>query len=292
MKNLLSLLFCLTPLLVAADPAASLPDRLQVSCGDVTIALSARHFWNLNGIWYRGHMVCQQNKGFYGTVLSYRGLGWVGTGHLENKIGETEVTVEFLADGKPLPPNAREITATSFSLKKSARLHQARLHYELRLEQEQLTERVTLEAETEAELGVLYHFMHPWESVFQEFILHGDQNPPARQLFSAENERKFVWQTVPEWAALYDPAGKLAVVSVVRSSRPLTAGPQWLMWNRGRDRKLYYVPGKNVSLKPGLPSDAVMVTTFLTAEPEEWPARAAGLAAELAAGLAPAAAQP
>lgn len=294
MKELLLSLCCLTPLLALADPAAPLPPQLKVSCGDVTIALSARHFWNLNGIWHRGRMVCQQNKGFYGTVLSYKGLGWVGTGHLENKIGETEVEVEFLADGKPLPDGAREITASTFSLKKSSRLHLARLHYELRLEQNRLTERVTLEAETEADLGVLYHFMHPWESSFLEYVMQGDQVPPARQLFSAENERQFVWQTAPDWAALYDPAGKLAVLSVVRSARPLTDKPQWLMWNRGRDRKLYYVPGKNVSLKPGTTSDAAMITTFLTAEPAEWLDRAAAIAAELAASLAPvpAAAQP
>ena len=121
-------------------------------------------------------MVCQKNKGFYGTVLSYKGLGWVGTGHLENKIGETEVKVEFLADGKPVLPGLDKITTSSFQLKKTSVLHQARLQYELLLENNRLLEKVTLEALTESELGLLYHFMHPWESRFQEFILQGRQN--------------------------------------------------------------------------------------------------------------------
>jgi len=272
-------------LLLFGDSATDLPAQLLVTSGDVQIELSARHFWNLNGIWFRGRMVCQKNKGFYGTVLAYKGLGWVGTGHLENKIGEKEVTLEFLADGKPIPPGQNKISAKTFSLKKTSRLHQARLHYELLLENNQLREQVTLEAIEESEIGVLYHFMHPWESCFQEFVLQGAQTPAVKQVFSAENERKFVWEPMPTWAALYDPTAKLSVLSVVHSERPLGAEPQWLMWNRGRDRKLYYVPGKKIKHIPGSQSDAVMLTCFIDCEPSSWVEQAAALAAELSTGL-------
>jgi len=277
MKSLFVL--CLAPLLLLAEPSAALPKKLLVTSGEVQIELSARHFWNLNGIWYRGRMVCQKNKGFYGTVLSYKGLGWVGTGHLENKIGETEVVVEFLADGKPVAPGQDAVTASSFRLKKTSLLHQTRLHYELLLENNCLREQVTMEAVNDAELGVLYHFKHPWESCFQEFILQGSHDPALKQVFSAENERKFVWEKSPSWAALYDPTEKLGVLSVVHSDRLLGPEPQWLMWNRGRDRKLYYVPGKNIKHAPGTKSEARMLTCFFNSEAAEWSSQAAGLAA-------------
>lgn len=278
-------LLCLTPLLLLGEAESKLPKSLLITSGEVQIELSSRHFWNLNGIWYRGQMVCQKNKGFYGTVISYQGLGWVGTGHLENKIGETEVKVEFLADGKPILPGQDKVTANSFQLKKTSVLHQTRLKYELRLENNRLREQVILEAITESEFGILYHFMHPWENSFQEFILQGKQKQTEKQIFNAGNEGKFIWEQSPLWAALHDPAEKLTVLSIVHSIRPLTPEPEWLMWNRGRDRKLYYVPGKKIRHTAAMQSDAVMLTCFLDSETAIWPSQAAEMAATLSKEL-------
>ena len=81
-----------------------LPSTVQVTCGAVKLELAKHLFWNLNGIWYEGTQVCRKGKGFYGTVIAFSGLGWVGTGHLENKIGEKEVKVSFLLDGREWQP--------------------------------------------------------------------------------------------------------------------------------------------------------------------------------------------
>ena len=67
----------------------------------------------------------------------------------------------------------------------------------------------------------------------------------------------------------------------MHSTRPLAPEPQWLMWNRGRDRKLYYVPGKKIRHIPGTQSDAIMLTCFLDSDPASWPNQAAELAKEI-----------
>ena len=97
-----------------------MPSTVQVTCGAVKLELAKHLFWNLNGIWYEGTQVCRQGKGFYGTAVAFSGLGWIGTGHLENKIGEKEGKVSSLLDGREWQPGAMPAKGKSFTMKKSA----------------------------------------------------------------------------------------------------------------------------------------------------------------------------
>lgn len=276
---------CLTLVIVALArlvPANELPKTIQAVVGDLKIELAARSFWNLNGIWYKDRSICQKNKGFYGTVLSYSGLGWVGTGHLENKIGETEIKCEFTADGKSWLPVAEPVTCRRFEMKKSSLLHQIRVEYRLLVEDNRIREDVKLTVEKDSKLGVVYHFMHPWEPMFTEYLLCNRDGQENADVFSDKNLRRTMPFLKPDWASFYAPADQFGLVSVARdTSTPSLDANEWLIWNRGRDRKLYYVAARKADWKAGAQFSAGMITGFFSAAPQDWKKAAAEQAALL-----------
>lgn len=273
-------LIMVTILAVNAKAAENMPDIIQINSGELKIELAKRVFWNLNGVWLNGRMVCQKNQGFCGTVISFKGLGWVGTGHLENKIGETELKFEFEVDGKPCRPKT-VINCHSFKMKKSALLHQIRLVYVLQVKNNRIYESAVLKVEKDSEVGTIYHFMHPWEPIFAEYLLRDIENKDNHGVFSEKNLRKFVDGFKPCWASFYSQENKLGFVSLVKDTSKVPNTDKWLIWNRGRDRKLYYVAMQNASLKAGQEFSAEMTTAFYTASPEQWK----NTAAELVSGF-------
>lgn len=262
--------------------ANELPKVIQVTAGDLKIELAARSFWNLNGIWHQDRSICQKNKGFYGTVLAYSGLGWVGTGHLENKIGETEIKCEFSIDGKPWQPTEDPIKCRRFEMNKSSLLHQIRVKYRLLIENNRIHEDVELIVEKDSKVGIAYHFMHPWEPLFTEYLLCDRDGKEDSDLFSEKNLRIIMPFLKPDWSSLYAPAEQLGMVSVARdTSTPTNTADEWLIWNRGRDRKLYYVVARKANWKAGYHTSASMISGFFSAAPENWKKSAAEQAQSL-----------
>lgn len=265
MKKWLMALIAVTGLaLMAAD---ELPPYAQVTVGEIKIEVAKRVFWNMNGIWYKGRPVCRRNAGFYGAVIGYQGLGWVGTGHMENKIGETELKVEFFLDGKPWQPVSAPVACNTFEMRKSSLLHQIRVDYTLKLEKGRIYEDARLTVEKEAKFGVLYLFMHPWEPVFTEYRMVKRGGEEDKGVFSAENKGKMIEVPAPAWGSYYAPQEKIGFVSVVRdtSAAPIK-NDSWLMWNRGNDRKLYYVAARTSTVQAGQQFSYKMVTAFFTGE--------------------------
>lgn len=243
---------------------------MQVTCGAVKLELAKHLFWNLNGIWYEGTQVCRKGKGFYGTVIAFSGLGWVGTGHLENKIGEKEVKVSFLLDGREWQPGAMPAKGKSFTMKKSALLHQVRLEYEVHLENSRLRETARIHVEKNSRIGIMYHFMHPWEAIFTEYLLHDRNGGIKEGKFDASNRNRLVPEPFLLFAAFYAPKEKIGFVSRVTAEKPITGKDEWILWNRGSDRKLYYVPVRTATLKSGNSYEWSMTTDFFTVPPDQW----------------------
>lgn len=260
---------------LAVSLAAQTPPRaIRIECGDIRIELASRFFWNLNGIWYKGENICLQNRGFYGTVAYFDPLGWVGTGHLENKIGETELNVAFSVDGEPWQPSNTPVKCTRFEMKKTSLLHQLRLEYILKLENNRLTEYAAVTVENDCRIRNFYHFMHPWAPLFTEYLAGDREGKATSGAFSAA-ERETIVSKKPDWAAFYAPKEQFGMISAVRDkSAPPVTNDGWLFWNRLDDRKLYYVLPGNVTLNKGQRFESGMITGFFSATPENWRKRA------------------
>lgn len=240
---------------------AQLPDSFQVKNDKVKIELLKRSFWNMNGIWYDNIELCRKGTAWYGTVIATK-TGFVGSGHMENKIGEKDVKVEFFLDGKPWTPVAGVTECKSFEMRKKSLLMPLLAEYTLKLENEVITERVSIK-NTDSEnyyVSVLYHFMHPWHSLFTDYSITGRDGSVKSGVFSDTKREEFKEKS-PQKASFSSSSDNIEFTSLLTSPEGLDKQEFWLVWNRNSDRKLYYgVSGK--FFEPGREYVWNMTTSF------------------------------
>ena len=260
--------FVLPVLMMFSSVFAADSGMLHVQCGKLEIFLSPQFFWNLNGIRRNGVMIGRQDRGFYGTVIRYD-VGWVGTGHLENKIGETEVKVKFFRDGTGFSPDGKKITCRKFVMQKSSLLHHARLDYTLTLEDDLLTETARLHFFNDEKIPLAYNFMHPWHSSFENYRAVSASGETVSGTMPNQENGKMYTFSEPAAASFYSKEFQTALISRVTAGKsPLGS---WLFWNRGdNDRKLYYRPLHQTAVKTGNIMQWTMTTAFRTLSYDNW----------------------
>ena len=254
---------------LTALTSTAAPEQLNIRSQNIEITLSPKLFWNLNGIVYRNKLIGRQNHGFYGTVIRYD-VGWVGTGHLENGIGETELKLTFTRDGKPFTPEQEQIECRSFSMIKHSKLHHAELIYTLKLENDTLTESAELHFLKDQPLKIIYNFMHPWHHTFENFRLISADGKIEQGVMPIDQKGKMLIFPRPLPASFYSDKLNVALFSTVSASQNSPLG-DWLFWNRGeQDRKMYFRPLFNKSVAKGEVMKWSMTTTFMDTGAENW----------------------
>ncbi len=254
--------------LIALTSSAA-PAQLNIRSGNIGIILSPALFWNLNGITCRNIPIGRQDHGFYGTVIRYD-VGWVGTGHLENGIGETELDLTFTRDGKPFTPEQELIECRSFSMTKRSKLHHAELIYTLKLENDTLTESAELRFLKEQPLKIIYNFMHPWHHTFENYRVLSAGNKIEHGIMPIGKKGEMLLFDRPKTASFYSEKLNIAVFSTVTAHGDSPLG-HWLFWNRGeQDRKMYFRPLFNQSVSAGKVMKWSMTTTFMNADMSQW----------------------
>ena len=255
-------------LLMFSKIFAATPTVLQVQCGKLEIFLDSRFFWNLNGIKRNDVMIGRQERGFYGTVIRYD-IGWVGTGHLENKIGEKDVQMKFFCDDKEFTPDGKKISCRKFMMKKTSLLHHAKVDYTLILEDDLITETAAIRFLKDEEIQIAYNFMHPWHSAFENYrTISTSGKAVSGTMPEKENNKRYVFDE-PYAASFYSEELKTAIISKVTCHN--SPAGSWLFWNRGQnDRKLYYRPLLQSQVKAGDSMRWTMTTSFKTISFDDW----------------------
>ena len=228
---------------LAALFCCTLGAKQIVKCGDTSITLVSRHYWNLNSLDFAGINLCR-NRSYFGNVARFN-CGWVGSGHKENKIGETELKVQFFADGKEFVPSkkVKVIEAKNFELKKSSVLLDLQIDYDLTLEDGKLVERAKVTVLRDTDLKLLYLFMHPWCPLFEDAVCTRADGAEEKMSVSAIPRNKTVTRTNLASVCYIAPKEKLKATSIVKALKPVPRGKElFLIWNRGVDRKLYFYP--------------------------------------------------
>ena len=223
-----------------------------VKCGKTSITLVSRHYWNMNSLDFDGINLCR-NRSYFGNVARFN-CGWVGSGHKENKIGETELKVKFFADGKEFVPSkkVKVIEAKNFELKKSSVLLDLVVEYTLSLEEGKLTERAKVTVLRDTELKLLYLFMHPWCPIFESALCKKADGSEENIRFNEMKIKGTQSKTGLESVTYFAPEKKLTATTALKVIQAVPRGKaSFLFWNRGVDRKLYFQPVNNQKFKAG-----------------------------------------
>lgn len=268
-----------------AEPGPDLP-AITVRCGETGLLLRRASQWTPGRIDFRGKAMTTERSA-YGTVFSFPGVGFIGTGHLENE-PEPISSLAFFLDGKEVAEPTAEMSGERFRFVRESTVRDFRLRCEIELKDDRLYEITTVRTEADVPLTLVYHFMHAWNPTVSAFLAGSDDAPGEGEggafLDTEEEARKFHIKRRVDWVAVFDPTiGRFAVSRLLAA--PEVAGNVSMIWNvPGTYRKYYLMCFDKKTVPSGFEETWHMVTGFGEAGADSWEAKAKALAAELASG--------
>ena len=258
------------------------PASILVDCGDVQVRFESRSFWTLYRIDYKGVRLCKDQFGsHYGSVASFKGTGFIGSGHTEN--GETEQIdeLQLKVDGKAVEKPAKEIRADRVTLLKTSRLRDLRLTTKVTVADNRILEEIRLQAVKPVALNLLYHAMHPWVVAMNRYLAVKTDGTRIEGEFV--NDKGMRVAAPVRWSAVYSDTLGMGAVTVVLEV------PEGLPW----DTRYWDVPKRYHKHYLRTFADAVVpvgqtftyriLTIPFQASAAAWQDTAAGLAASASA---------
>lgn len=259
------------------------PERITITCGEVTLLLRQQSQWTPGRIDFRGKPMTTERSA-YGTVFSFPGVGFIGTAHLENE-PENLTALKLVLDGKALKEPGESLSGESFRFERESKARSFGMKCVVELKDNRLWETTTVTASEAAPLNLVYHFMHAWTPSVSAFLAGRDASSEATASGPLTDDkavaRKFYINTNVDWMAVYEPeSGQFAVSRLLEA--PAEAGNISKIWNvPGTYRKFYLTCFQNQTVSAGFKGTWRMVTGFGSAASDSWEAAAKVLAAEM-----------
>ncbi len=301
-----SLMFCLilSPIFATASRAetpgskkagaANWPDKLVVNVGDLRTRIDGPKMWTLSGIDYQNEVMATEDSA-YGTVLTIRNVGHLGTAHfldVPGKPGEVEreeVThLQLFVDDKPV----RELSPTmnlsgdSFRLERRSKIRALDLDSTISIRDGVLTETAHFRVTGPINLQNAYPWMYAWTPQATDYVFGDDKEIQKRGAFLKEGPT--VSQVVKQatWMAVFNSASGKGSVCCFLKHPPDTEGSFLLIDAPGVYRKVaaYTLVDKIVSA--GFEGTYQSAVGFFTATESNWVERAERRATELRSSAA------
>lgn len=190
------------------------PAEIIADVGTLQVRFESRSFWTLYRIDYKGDRLCLDRFGsHYGSVVSFPGVGFIGSGHTENE-DEEVVDLKLLVDGKPVDRPEPKLICQEIRLQKRSRIRDLMLNTEIVVKEDRIVEDVRLRAAKPSAVNLIYHFMHPWTFTATEYLAESLDGTRIEGAFTGDKGQKV--DKAVRWSAIYDaPTEKGAVTYVL-----------------------------------------------------------------------------
>ncbi len=244
-----------------AVSGADLPKEFSINCGNLKVSFSARTFWNLRSINFNGKNVTS-TKSWYGTVTAGQpGIkGWVGSGHMENGIGEKNLKLSCKLDGKEWIPVAGETTGKEFELSKESDLGFMHLAYNIKISGDTITEEVKFNM-LERKAILIYHFMLPLDNSFNSYTFQNISGEVTNGNF--EGKEKNINLKNPSVFTAHSPKLQTKVICKLENADAVGKNSYIRLHDRASFRKLYFGPAPRIKISAGKVYTQKMTTTFI-----------------------------
>ncbi len=248
---------------------ADWPASILVDCGDIQTRFEARSHWTLYRLDYRGVRLCKNQFGsHYGSVASFPGTGFIGSGHSENGEAESVDDLTLTVDGHASNPPPARVSGNRIVLHKRSHLRALNLDTTVTVLPDRIIEQVRVKTSKPQKLNLLYHFMHPWVTDMDRFLALKSDGGELEGRFVDDKQMKV---GVPvRWSAVYSSKLGMGAVTVVLDAPRDT---KWLVWYwdmPGRYRKHYLVTFRGETVPADRAFSYKIVTLPFTAAPETW----------------------
>jgi len=252
------------------------PRQITADVGDFGVRFEGRSFWTLYRIDYRGTRICLDRWGsHYGSVVSFPGVGFIGSGHTENE-DEHVLDLKLFIDGNPVERPEATVQCRKLRLQKMSRIRSFVLRTEIRVQDNRIFEDVRLRADKPTPVNLIYYFMHPWTPSATEYIAELIDGSRVNGIFNGDRAHKIDRAT--RWSAIYDgPSGKGAVTYVLHATREDDWRTRY--WDvPDRYRKHYFVTFLNSTVPANKEFHYRVLTVPFEAYDKRWEQEAARVA--------------
>ncbi|MEM9015728.1 MAG: hypothetical protein AAGC68_01855 [Verrucomicrobiota bacterium] len=255
--------------------------RVTVRCGEITLLLRQESQWTPGRFDFQGKPMTTE-KSAYGTVFSFPGIGFIGSGHLENE-PEKLLTLMFSINGKPVDPSS-ELVGETFRFERHSNIRGLEVENVIEVRNDRIYETARVQSKGELPLKLVYHFMHAWvpsASAFLALDSESGQVLSGELTDEKETHRRFYLRRSVDWVAIYDPMSRQFAVSLLIESPPKRKTTSKI-WNvSGTYRKYYLESFLNDTIPADFDGTWKMVTGFGEADEERWEEPAKELANSL-----------
>ncbi|MEO8494960.1 MAG: hypothetical protein ABI614_07810 [Planctomycetota bacterium] len=268
---------------------ANWPLKIVVTVGDIRTRVDGPKMWTLSGIEYQNAIMATEDSA-YGTVLTIRNVGHLGTAHfldVPGKPGAVEkedVThLQLFVDDKPvneLSPTMN-LTGDSFRMERRSKIRALDLETTISLRNGVLTETARFRLTGPIDLQNAYPWMYAWTPQATDYVCGDDQGIQKRGAFLKEGQT--VSQVVKNatWMAVFNSANRKGSVCYFLKHPPNSEGSFLLIDAPGVYRKVAAYTLVDQIVPPGFDGTYQSVVGFFTATVSDWEEPAQRRAAEL-----------
>lgn len=282
--------FAAEPTVPGVGPAAW-PREVVVTIGDIRTRVDGPKMWTLSGIDFQNSMMATQDSA-YGTVLTIRNVGHLGTAHFldvpgkPGKIETEDVTaLRFFVDGKrvnELSPMLN-LSGNAFRMERKSRIRDLDLETTITISDGVLTETARFKANAPIDLQKAHPWMYAWTAQAQSYVF--GENEEIRRRGNFAKPGKTVAEVIKHanWVAVYDPATRKGSVCCYRSPAP--QGGNWflLVDAPGIYRKVAGYVLEDKIVPAGFEATYQAAVGFFNADEQNWEEQARHRARELRA---------
>jgi hypothetical protein len=265
------------------------PQTVVVTVGDARTRIEGAKLWTLSGIDYQDAIVATEDSA-YGTVLTIRDVGHLGTAHfldVPGKPGEIETEnvhhLRFFVDDKPVDEWSprMDLRGDSFRMERRSTIRNLDLETIVLLRDGVLTETARFQATGPIDLEVAYPWMYAWTEKATEFVFGDENGIQQRGEFLKEGEVVSRVVRNANWMAVFDPSENTGSVCCFMKHPP-NAEPMFLLVDApGAYRKVAAYALVDQVVPDGYDGTYQSVVGFFTAGKSDWEEQARRRAMEL-----------
>jgi hypothetical protein len=283
-----------TPLATAAEISGAeqshWPQQVVVTVGDIRTRIDGPKMWTLSGLDFQDQVIATEDSA-YGTVVTIRGVGHLGTAHfldVTGKPGEVEkenvTSLKLFLDGKAVSSfePSMSLKGESFRMERTSKIRALELESSVDIRDGLLIETSHWHVSRPIDLQQSYPLMYAWAPQNMQYLFGDDGGIQKRGSFIKEGKQDDSGLEKHScWMAVFSPAtGKGGVCYVLQHPK---AAEVWLQWTDapGVYRKLRVMTFVDKIVPAGFDGTYQAAVGFFSASERDWEKKALDKVADL-----------
>lgn len=268
----------------SSQPAeqADWPQEVVVTVGDIRTRIDGLKMWTLSGIDFQDTVMATENSA-YGTVLTIRGVGHLGTAHfldVPGKPGEIEkenvTSLKLFIDDQPVTQFAptMNLIGKSFRMERTSKVREVDLESSVILRDGVLTETAHLRATSEVDLQTAFPLMYAWTPEATVYLFGDERGILKRGTFIKEGPGVAELVENSRWVTVFNPASGKGSVAYIVKSPPDAKSAFFLVDAPGSYRKTALYSFGETIMPKGFDGIYQMAVGFFSASEKDWEQKA------------------